>query len=75
MNPYGHSPEPPDTREEPECICPVEGPECQECPAHYLAAIERYSAARGRLLDFGPGRLVVDLDISDLDAPDEDIPW
>lgn len=33
--------ETPDSRAEPECICPVEGPECPECPAHGLAAWRR----------------------------------
>lgn len=32
MNSYGHSAEPPDTREEPECICPDEGPAEPGCP-------------------------------------------
>lgn len=34
MNPWSPPSEPPDTREEPECICPDEGLECEDCPAH-----------------------------------------
>lgn len=48
MNPYGHSPEPPDTREQPECCCPLEGPSDSRCPMHAWRSGPLYQVIRIR---------------------------